>query len=53
MGKQFTFYSAEAYSEHCQASKMKIIIFNRQLFSQKSPFWMFDKVLNTPVFSKL
>ena len=26
--------------------------FNRQLFSQKAPSWMFDKVLNTPLFNK-
>ena len=54
LGKQYTWYSAEAYSEHCQTSKIKFfakIVNNFQ--SQKAPYWIFDKVLNTPLFRAL
>ena len=54
MGKQLALYSGEAYSEPCQASKMKLfvkIVNNFQQFSQKAPSWIFDKVLNMPLLS--
>ena len=47
----------EAYSEPCQASKMKLfvkIVHNLQSLTifAKARHWKFDKVLNTPLFSK-
>ena len=47
----------EAYPEPCQASKMILfvkIVHNFQLLTifAKAPYWKFDKVLNTPLFSK-
>ena len=57
LGKQFTLYSAEAYTEPCQPSKMKIFVkivnaFQSLTIFAKAPSWKFDKVLNTPLFSK-
>ena len=48
---------AEACSGPYQASKMKLfvkIVHNFQSFTifAKAPYWKFDKVLNTPLFSK-
>ena len=47
----------EAYSEPCQASKMKLFVkivhnFQSLTIVAKAPYWKFDKVLNTPLFSK-
>ena len=47
----------EAYSELCQASKMKLFVkivhnFQSLTIFAKAPYWKFDKVLNTPLFSK-
>ena len=49
----------EAYSEPCQATKVKVklfveIVHNFQSLTifAKDPYWKFDKVLNTPLFSK-
>ena len=50
MAKQFTLYSADAYSELCQESKMKL--FQSVTIRQKALSWMFIKVQNTPLFSK-
>ena len=50
MGKQFALYSAEAYLEPCQESKMKLS--QSLTILQKSLFLMFVKVQNAPLFSK-
>ena len=50
MGKQFTLYSGESYLEHCQETKM--ILFQSIISFKKALFWMFVKVLNTPLFSE-
>ena len=50
MGKQFTLYSGEAYSEPCQESKM--MLFQSLTIFAKAQSWMFVRVLNTPLFSK-
>ena len=48
-GQAVYLYSAKAYSKPYQPPKMKllakIVYINHQLFSQKVPSWMFDKVL--------
>ena len=51
MGKQFTLYSTEAYSEPCQESFSKGEVFSI-LFPQEAPTWMFDKALYKPLFIK-
>ena len=44
----------QAYSRHCQTSKMEIfsqqfMAFSRQIFLQQAPSYMFDRVRNTPL----
>ena len=46
VGKQFTLYSADAYSEPYQPFKMKFFV---KIVTDKVTD-MFDKVLNTPLF---
>ena len=57
VSKQLTLYSAEAYSEPRQPSKMKLFVkivnaFQSLTIFAKAPSWKFDEVLNTPLFRK-
>ena len=52
----YVLYIQEAYSESCQTSKMepfaKIVNgFSSYIFSQNAPSYMFDRFLNTPLYS--